>query len=95
MKFDTVECIEPKVIQRHRGDTFYRVTILKDSNGRIGGYMLQPAILDDPISYLDCHGNHLTSFHIFGSNDEKEKAMQIITPLMEQFPLHEPLDCGK
>ena len=91
MNLKTAELIEPQVIQRYRGDTFHRVTVLKDAKGRVGGYMIQSAVMDDPVTYLDCDGNHLTAFHIFGTDEDKASATQIITPLMEQFPQHEPL----
>ena len=95
MKFESTDHVEPTILQSYCNNTFYKVIILKDSKGRIGGYVLQPAIMDSPIPYLDCHGNTLTAFHIFDSDEDKAKAMRIITPLTEQFPVQAPLDCGK
>jgi hypothetical protein len=88
--------ISPKVRSEHCQDRgFYNVKVLKDASGAIGGYVLQPAIRDAPIPYLDRDGNILTSFHIFGSDQEKRSAMAIIGPLTKRFPVEERLDCGQ
>ena len=94
MRFQTSSQINQLVAENHCLDRFYKITILKNLNGQIGGYVLQPPIMDSPIPYLDCHGNPLTSFHIFDPDDAKAQAMRIIGPLREQFPIEESLDCA-
>lgn len=85
--------VAPQVLQEFCNDSFYTVSILKNSKNQIGGYVLQPAIGDAPIPYLDCDGKPLVTFHIFGTDDEKETAMKTISPLRKLFPIEEALDC--
>jgi len=87
--------VSQQVIQQYCENSFFTVRVLKNAKGLIEGYVLQPSIGDSPISYLDCNGDFLTSFYIFGANSEKANAMKIIDPLREEFPIEEPLDCGK
>jgi hypothetical protein len=92
--FKTSREIAPKVRKKYCGEhPFYGVKILKDADGNIGGYVLQPAIRDAPIPFLDHEGNMLTSFHIFGSDEEKRAAMAIVGPLTKRFPAQERLSC--
>lgn len=93
MKFETSSHISRQILQTHCNNSFYQVTVLKNSQGLIGGYVLRPSVMDSPIPYLDCNGNSLTMFHIFDSNGNKENAMKIIEPLLKEFPIQEPLDC--
>ena len=84
-----------KVRKEYCGErSFYTVKVLKDASGEIGGYVLQPAIRDAPISFLDHEGNILASFHIFGNAEEKRDAMAAVGPLTKRFPVEEGLDCG-
>lgn len=92
--FKTALRIAPKVRSEHcRERPFYTVKVLKNVAGDIGGYVLLPPIRDSLIPYLDAEGDALASFHIFASDEEKRKAMAIITPLRRQFPVEETLDC--
>ena len=92
MKFTTSVHVAEKVIKDYSKDSYFRVIVLKNSKGLIGGYILQPSIPDSPIPYLDSNGNILTSFHIFGTDEEKSKAQSIIEKLRKEFPLEEPLN---
>lgn len=93
--FKTARVIAPKVDSEYcRAHPFYRVTVLRNADGEIGGYVLQPAIRDAPIPYLDAEGEALTAFHIFAGAAEKRDAMNIITPLRQHFPIEEPLSCS-
>ena len=56
MKFRYTYQIAPEILQDYCKDSFFKVSILKNSNKQIGGYVLQPAIRDAPIPYLDCDG---------------------------------------
>ena len=85
--------VAPSVLAEFCPRSFYQVSILKNAQNRIGGYVLQPAIMDAPIPYLDCEGQPLTTFHIFGSDVEKKKATKIIDPLIKRFPIREALVC--
>ncbi len=87
--------ITPKIIKEYcplnkDGQT---VTVLKDAAGFIGGYMITIPIGDTPVTYLDIEGEFLTSFYIFGTDEEKEKASKIIDSLLKRFPIIEPLAC--
>ena len=73
----------------------YVAIVLKNSDGLIGGYVLQPSIMDAPIPYLDCRGAPLSSFHIFATDAEKAAATKIIDPLRRDFPIEERLDCSR
>lgn len=96
MKFHTSHQISEKVIQKHcKEGSFFTVTVLKNPEGLIGGYVLQPAIRDSPIPYLDSNGEKIASFHIFGSDEEKANAMEIIDPLTTEFPIEELLSCDR
>jgi hypothetical protein len=87
--------IAPAVRQQYCGErSFYRVKVRKDRQGAIGAYVLQPAIRDAPIPYLDHEGNALATFHIFGSDEEKRSATAVIQPLLTRFPIEEALDCA-
>ena len=70
-----------------------KVTVLKDSNGVIGGYIINLPVLDTPISFLDADGKFLASFDIFGTDEEKEEDSKIINDLIKRFPIQEPLVC--
>jgi hypothetical protein len=96
MKFDTATDIAPAVLERHATPSpmFRGVMVLRNTKGLIGGYVLLPKVPDSPIPYLDCHGEPLTTFHIFGSGEEKEKAQAIVTELKRLFPVEEPLAAG-
>ena len=87
--------ISPAVIRAYCKDGMYKAIVLKNSDGLIGGYVLQPSIMDAPIPYLDCKGEPLTSFHIFATDAEKANSMKIIDPLRRDFPIEERLDCSK
>ena len=92
MDFETTETVCQKVKDAHGAPKpFHTVFILKNEDGLIGGYVLQPKKMDAPIPYLDCHGESLAMFHIFGSAEEKEQAEAILGPFREQFPIEEPL----
>jgi hypothetical protein len=93
MKFRTTEGISQKILQEHCDGAFVRITAYRDAAGRVGGYALLPAIPDSPIPYLDCDGNQLTSFHIFGSDAEKAQASRIIGALTKQFSVVEHVEC--
>jgi hypothetical protein len=71
------------------------VTILKNAEGYIGGYVVTPPIADSPVSYLNADGNFLTSFHIFASDEEKKTASLIIEKLRKSYPKEEPFICPK
>lgn len=93
--FKTARHIAPRVKNEHcRERPFYAVKVLKNAAGDIGAYVLQPPIRDSLIPFLDAEGEALTSFHIFASDEEKRRAMAIITPLRQQFPLEAALDCA-
>lgn len=89
--------INEKIIQEYcpPNDGGRKVTVLKDSEGFIGGYVVNLPVGDTPISYLDADGNFLTFFHIFGSNAEKKEANKIINDLKNRFPIEESLICSK
>ena len=70
------------------------VTIFKDREGNIGGYAAQRTIGDSPIYYFDAEGKGIATFHIFGLDEEKAKADEIIKKLKAQFPVQETLDCA-
>lgn len=92
--FKTSRLLAPKVKSEYcRERPFYRVNVLRNAEGDIGAYVLQPAIRDAAIPYLDAEGMALTTFHIFGSDAEKQDAMAIITPLRSRFPVEVALDC--
>jgi hypothetical protein len=93
--FKTSREVAARVRKDYCGERpFYSVKVLKDAEGNIGGYALQPAIRDAPIPFLDHEGNMLATFHIFGSDDEKRSAMDIVGPLTKRFPVQEMLDCA-
>jgi hypothetical protein len=95
MKFSTTEQVSQQFLQLHCNSPFTRIIALKNSEGLIGGYVLQPTIIDNPISYYDCNGKYLTTFHIFDSDDKRTAATNIVTQLTQQFPVQEGLDCSK
>lgn len=94
MKFQSTNQIAPKLLHDLCGNTFYKVRVPKNAKNQIGGFVLQSAIMDSPIPFLDCDGKSLTAFHIFAPDTEKEAALRIINPLKEQFPVEVPLDCA-
>jgi hypothetical protein len=95
MKFLTSNHICTKVIQDFcQEHSFFKAIILKNSKGLIGGYRLQPSIMDSPIPYLDCNGTIIATFHIFGSDDEKKNALKIIDQQRKEFPIEVPLECN-
>jgi hypothetical protein len=79
------------------------VTVMKDANGNIGGYVVtildldsgvqQKPLLDSPVTYLDTDGNELTVSHIFNTPLQQTQAEKIIESLRKQFPIEEPLRC--
>ncbi|MEP7053486.1 MAG: hypothetical protein ABJB12_24190 [Pseudomonadota bacterium] len=87
--------IPRKVLNEYCKDSRYSAIALRNAAGVVGGYVLQPTIMDAPISYLDCRGEPLTWFHIFATNAEKSASMKIIDPLRRAFPIEEPLNCRK
>ncbi|MBS0308968.1 MAG: hypothetical protein JSS58_08360 [Proteobacteria bacterium] len=92
--FKTARSVAAKIQTEYcRERPFYTVKVLKNADGDIGGYVLIPSIRDSLIPFLDAEGEALTSFHIFASDEDKNKAEAIITPLRQQFPLEEALDC--
>ena len=93
MKFQSKNQIAPKLLHDLCGNTFYKVRVLKNAKNQRGGFVLQSAIMDSPIPFLDCDGKPLTTFHIFAPDAEKEAALKIINPLKEQFPIEVLLDC--
>jgi len=100
MKFKTSRTIASLVLTdvcrpRTLGTPQEQVTVLRNSQGEIGGYISQLLILDSGIDFLDCDGELLTSFHIFADDQEKEAASRIIAELTKQFPVREVLACPK
>lgn len=95
MNFETSDQISQAVIQNNCGGPTRGIILLKSASGRIGGYVIQPLIMDAPIRYLDCNGKFLAFFHIFGSATEKAEAAKIIDALRREFPIEEWLDCAK
>ncbi len=71
------------------------IMVLKNNAGQIGGYTVTLPITDTPITYLNPQGKVLTSFHIFGSDEEKAIATRIIDDLRKEFPIETPLICPK
>lgn len=67
--------------------------VLRDAQGRYGGFVLHSGVLDSPIAFHDRSGAYLTTFHIFGSDEEKAAASALIDPLTKSFPSQEPLEC--
>jgi hypothetical protein len=67
--------------------------VLRDAEGRYGGFVLHSGVLDSPIAFHDRSGSYLTTFHIFGSDEEKRAASAIIDPLTAKFPHQEALEC--
>jgi len=65
MKFRYTYQPAPEILQEYCEDSFYKVSILKNSKKQIGGYLLRPAIGDAPIQYLDSDGKPLATFHTF------------------------------
>lgn len=94
MTFSTAKNISQSVVKTHCNNALYKVIILKNAVGLIGGYMLQPTIMDARISYLDSNGDVLASFHLFDSNDKKAAATNIINQLAKEFPLQEVMECN-
>ena len=84
--------VSAKVIREHCGDPAI-VKVLRNSEGAIGAYVLQPTVMDSPIPYLDCNGEPLTVFHIFAPDAEKQRASAIIDPIRSAYPVEEPLRC--
>jgi hypothetical protein len=100
MKFKTTHIVATSVhsdlcTRKEHGDHEYQVTVLRNAQGEIGGYMAQLLILDSGIDFLDCDGKLLTSFHIFAPDAEKAAASRIIAELTAQFPVREVLECPK
>jgi hypothetical protein len=98
MKFKTSRKIASLVLAdvcraKAPGPAQERVTVLRNSQGEIGGYISQLLILDSGIDFLDCDGELLTSFHIFAPDEEKAAASKIIKELTKQFPVREVLTC--
>jgi len=98
MQFKTSRTIPEAILRQCRdaepdapSDPRTQVTVLKNAQGDIGGYVVQLLLMDSGAGYYDCDGEPLTSFHIFAPDEEKNAAMEIITPLMEQFPVSEAL----
>jgi hypothetical protein len=90
VNFPTSSEVNPEIIRNYcQANSFYKVIILKNSRGQIGGYVLQPAVMDSPIPYLDCQGKQIAVFHIFGTDAEKAKANSVIEPLLKAFPVQE------
>jgi len=89
--------VSPDVLKRFCGQSPgpapVIVKVLKDSAGRIGGYMHAMQIPDSPIYYLDAQGQDYAMFHIFGSDQEKAKNQPLIDKLRKAFPFEEPLAC--
>jgi len=69
------------------------VGVLRDREGRLGGFMSHSGVLDSPISWYDRSGTYLTTFHIFAPDQEKAAASAIIDPLVAKYPVTEPLVC--
>ncbi|MEN9353395.1 MAG: hypothetical protein RL318_720 [Fibrobacterota bacterium] len=98
MKFKTSRSLAASVLSdvcrwKAEATRDMRVTVLRNAQGDIGGYVSQVLILDSGIGYLDCDGKPLTSFHIFAPDEEKAAASKIIKELTRQFPVHEVLEC--
>jgi hypothetical protein len=91
MQLSTSEQVSQQFLQLHCNRPFTRIIVLKNSEGLIGGYVLQPTIIDNPISYYDCNGKYLATFHIFDSDDKRTAAANIVTQLTQQFPVQEGL----
>jgi len=100
MKFRTSRTIPKHLLasaclKREPDEPQQRITVLRNHDGDIGGYVVQMLILDSGIGYLDCDGGALTSFHIFAPDEEKRAASVIIHELTRQFPEREVLECPK
>ncbi len=67
--------------------------VLRDAEGRYGGFVLHSGVLDSPIAFHDRSGAYLTTFHIFASDEEKAAASAIIDPLVAKFPRQEDVVC--
>ena len=74
----------------------FQVTLMKDKEGNIGGYMVNRTdVMDTPVTYFDAQGEPLASFHIFASDAEKKAASSKIDELRKRFPLESRVDCSK
>jgi hypothetical protein len=78
---------------RSKGGEHSYLAVLRNADGVYGGFVTHPRVLDGPISYHDRSGAYLTTFHIFGSDEEKAAASAIISPLVAKFPRQEELVC--
>jgi len=70
-----------------------KVTIMKNGQGEIGGYFVTLPIVDSQISYLVANGDFLISFHIFDTDENKQKVSKVIDELRQRYPIEEPLVC--
>jgi hypothetical protein len=69
------------------------LSALEDRDGVVGAYIVNLDILDSPVEYLDAHGQHLATFHIFAPEAERKKAKPIIDRYTKRFPVQKSLDC--
>ena len=94
--FCTSDHVPPHVFESYRDKRLYSgVEVMKNQKGEIGGFVIKPAIMDSPITYLDCNGKFIALFHIFSSMKAKSDASKIIDPFSKAFPVREMLDFTK
>ena len=71
------------------------VTVMRDASGKIGGYVYSSGIMDSPVVYLNPEGEQVAMFHIFGSDEEKQRDTPIIEALRQAYPEQTALECPK
>lgn len=62
------------------------LSVFRNDQGLIGGYVSHDAILDSPIHYYDANGKYLGTFHIFGDSTENRKTEVVVTEMKKHFP---------
>jgi len=98
MQFKTSKTISELVIQHYceesrlRGELQYKVKVLEDAEGNIGGYAAAMEIPDATVTYLDADGNTLAIVNAFNAAG-RDEAVRIATELRRQFPIEESLIC--
>lgn len=70
------------------------IDILKNASGEIGAYIAPSSlIMDTPIMYYGPDGKLLTTYHIFGTDQEKVDASKIIDDITLRFPIKSTVKC--
>ena len=82
-----------RALCRSQGGEHSYLAVLRNAEGGYGGFVTHARVLDGPISYHDRSGTYLTTFQIFGSDEEKIAASATIDPLVAKFPRQEELVC--